>query len=306
MINVVAIVGPTAVGKTKLSIQMAKQLNGEIISGDSMQVYRKLDIGTAKVMPAEMDGIVHHLINIKDFDERFSVAEFKQLAEQLIEDIHQRGKLPIIVGGTGFYLQALTDNLTLGNDDYDETSDKIRKQFHDQLAADGPEALWQQLFELDEAAAKKIPQTNSRRVIRALEVIQKTGQLFSDQESSRPKYNFKLIGLDTERSVLYQRINQRVDQMIAQGLLDEAKWLYQQGGRDSPASKGIGYHELFNYFDNQISLEVAVENIKKDSRHYAKRQLTWFRNKMTVNWFNLVSGQNTIGQVNNSILKWLK
>lgn len=306
MINVVAIVGPTAVGKTKLSIQMAKQLNGEIISGDSMQVYRKLDIGTAKVMPAEMDGIVHHLINIKDFDERFSVAEFKQLAEQLIEDIHQRGKLPIIVGGTGFYLQALTDNLTLGNDDYDETSDKIRKQFHDQLAADGPEALWQQLFELDEAAAKKIPQTNSRRVIRALEVIQRTGQLFSDQESSRPKYNFKLIGLDTERSVLYQRINQRVDQMIAQGLLDEAKWLYQQGGRDSPASKGIGYHELFNYFDNQISLEVAVENIKKDSRHYAKRQLTWFRNKMTVNWFNLVSGQNTIEQVNNSILKWLK
>ncbi|MGO3548895.1 MAG: tRNA (adenosine(37)-N6)-dimethylallyltransferase MiaA [Paucilactobacillus nenjiangensis] len=291
MINVVAIVGPTAVGKTKLSIQMAKQLNGEIISGDSMQVYRKLDIGTAKVMPAEMDGIVHHLINIKDFDERFSVAEFKQLAEQLIEDIHQRGKLPIIVGGTGFYLQALTDNLTLGNDDYDETSDKIRKQFHDQLAADGPEALWQQLFELDEAAAKN---------------IQKTGQLFSDQESSRPKYNFKLIGLDTERSVLYQRINQRVDQMIAQGLLDEAKWLYQQGGRDSPASKGIGYHELFNYFDNQISLEVAVENIKKDSRHYAKRQLTWFRNKMTVNWFNLVSGQNTIEQVNNSILKWLK
>jgi len=305
MLKVVAIVGPTAVGKTKLSIQMAKELNGEIISGDSMQVYNHLDIGTAKVTPQEMDGIVHHLINIKEYDQRFSVAEFKSLATDLIKDIHQRGKLPIIVGGTGFYLQALTENLTLGDDEFDGNSETVRQTLNQYLENNGSVSLWNRLNEKDPAAAKEIESNNSRRVIRALEVIDKTGHRFSDQATNSAEFDFKLIGLNTERKVLYERINSRVDLMMKTGLLEEAKWLYQIGGADSPAAKGIGYHELFDYFEDKISLELAIENIKKDSRHYAKRQLTWFRNKMTVEWFDLVSNENTIEQVNTRVADWI-
>ncbi|CUS26090.1 tRNA delta(2)-isopentenylpyrophosphate transferase [Paucilactobacillus oligofermentans DSM 15707 = LMG 22743] len=305
MLKVVAIVGPTAVGKTKLSIQMAKELNGEIISGDSMQVYNHLDIGTAKVTPLEMDGIVHHLINIKEYDQRFSVAEFKSLATDLIKDIHQRGKLPIIVGGTGFYLQALTENLTLGDDEFDGNSETVRQTLNQYLEKNGPKDLWNQLNEKDPEAAKEIEPNNSRRVIRALEVIEKTGHRFSKQVTNSAEFDFKLIGLNTDRKVLYDRINSRVDLMIKTGLLEEAKWLYQTGGVDSPAAKGIGYHELFDYFEDKISLDLAIENIKKDSRHYAKRQLTWFRNKMTVEWFDLVNNENTIEQVNSRVADWI-
>ena len=256
MAKVVAIVGPTAVGKTALSLRVAQKFGGEVISGDSMQVYRGLDIGTAKATTEERSLVPHHLIDVKDIHDRFSVADFKVAAEREIE----RGK-----------------------------------QF-----------VWEQLNERDPAAAAKIPVANLRRVIRALEVIEKTGALFSTQPQPPAKNDFLIIGLTTQRPVLYQRINQRVDQMVANGLLEEAKWLYDQGGENEQAGKGIGYRELFPYFAGTVSRQEALEKIKLDSRHYAKRQLTWFRNQMTVHWFDLVSQQNTTEEIEALINGWLK
>ncbi|MDO4902983.1 MAG: tRNA (adenosine(37)-N6)-dimethylallyltransferase MiaA [Limosilactobacillus sp.] len=305
MIKVIAIVGPTAVGKTALSIKLAQEENGEVISGDSMQVYRKLDIGTAKVTPDEMDGVPHHLIDICDLGERYSAARFKQEATRWIDDISGRDKLPIIAGGTGFYLQAITDNLSLGNDHFDEESEQIRQRWNAVAEEKGNQFVWDHLHELDPVACEKIPVNNRRRIIRALEVIEKTGQKFSDQSQDDTQIDFFLIGLNTDRAVLYERINKRVDIMIEQGLVDEARWLFDNGGEDSPAGKGIGYHELFAYFRGECSLDEAIDKIKLDSRHYAKRQLTWFRNKMDVHWFDLVSGQDTIQDIKLAVDDWL-
>ena len=284
MTKAIAIVGPTAVGKTALSIQLAHDLNGEVISGDSMQIYRHLDIGTAKITPAEMDGVPHHLIDIRNLNQRFSAAEFQKLANEQIDQIAARQHLPMVVGGTGFYLQTLTENLALGADHFDEQSQRIRDYWHQMADQKGPEAVWKQLYQKDPQAAKQIPVGNLRRVIRALEVIEKTGQLFSQQTQTKSDNEFLLIGLTTERSVLYERINQRVDLMIKEGLLDEARWLYEQGGENYQSGKGIGYRELFPYFKGETTLADAIAKIKQDSRHYAKRQLTWFRNKMNVQW----------------------
>ncbi|MCI1975494.1 MAG: tRNA (adenosine(37)-N6)-dimethylallyltransferase MiaA [Limosilactobacillus sp.] len=306
MSKVVAIVGPTAVGKTSLSIKLATALNGEIISGDSMQVYRHLDIGTAKVTPEEMAGIPHHLIDICDVDEQYSVAKFKNEANSWIQKISSAHQLPLIVGGTGFYLQSLTNNLALGGNQDNQRSEKFRQHWQQVLEERGPHYVWEQLESKDPKAASAIPENNSRRVIRALEVIDENGQLFSQQQQSQAMDDFLLIGLTTDRQVLYDRINRRVDIMIDSGLLEEAKWLYDKGGIDLPAGKGIGYHELFPYFAGKCSLEDAVAKIKQDSRHYAKRQLTWFRNKMDVHWFDLVSGQNNTNEIKEFIDGWLK
>lgn len=305
MTKVIGIVGPTAVGKTALSIQLAQRLNGEIISGDSMQVYRKLDIGTAKITPDEMQGVVHHLINILDINERFSVADFQSLANQNITEIAAKNKLPIIVGGTGFYVQAVTENLSLGMDHFDEKSNQIRQKWHHIATQQGKQYVWDQLHELDPMAAQKIPVQNVRRVIRALEVIEKTGQLFSNQPEQQSTNDFYLIGLNTDRQVLYKRINKRVDQMVQEGLIEEARWLYDHDGIDYQAGKGIGYRELFPYFAGQISLQRATDEVKLDSRHYAKRQLTWFRNKMNVHWYDLVSGRNSISEIEQDVREWL-
>ncbi|MFR0592898.1 tRNA (adenosine(37)-N6)-dimethylallyltransferase MiaA [Limosilactobacillus mucosae] len=306
MTKAIAIVGPTAVGKTALSIQLAHDLNGEVISGDSMQIYRHLDIGTAKITPAEMDGVPHHLIDIRDLNQRFSAAEFQKLANEQIDQIAARQHLPMVVGGTGFYLQTLTENLALGADHFDEQSQRIRDYWHQMADQKGPEAVWKQLYQKDPQAAKQIPVGNLRRVIRALEVIEKTGQLFSQQTQTKSDNEFLLIGLTTERSVLYERINQRVDLMIKEGLLDEARWLYEQGGENYQSGKGIGYRELFPYFKGEATLDDAVAKIKQDSRHYAKRQLTWFRNKMNVQWYDLVSGRNTTNEIEADVKEWLK
>ena len=306
MTKAIAIVGPTAVGKTALSIQLAHHLNGEVISGDSMQIYRHLDIGTAKITPAEMDGVPHHLIDIRDPNQRFSAAEFQKLANEQIDQIAARHHLPMVVGGTGFYLQTLTENLALGADHFDEQSQRIRDYWHQMADQKGPEAVWKQLYQKDPQAAKQIPVGNLRRVIRALEVIEKTGQLFSQQTQTKSDNEFLLIGLTTERSVLYERINQRVDLMIKEGLLDEARWLYEQGGENYQSGKGIGYRELFPYFKGETTLADAIAKIKQDSRHYAKRQLTWFRNKMNVQWYDLVSGRNTTNEIEADVKEWLK
>lgn len=305
MTKVVAIVGPTAVGKTALSIKMAQQLNGEVISGDSMQVYRHLDIGTAKILPQEMAGIPHHLINIRNIDERFSVADFQSLANQSIQAIDHRHHLPVVVGGTGFYVQALVDNFTLGNDHFDQQSQQIRQKWHQVALRYGKQYVWEQAHQLDPEAADKIPVANVRRAIRVLEVIEKTGHKFSEQPQLQPRDDFFLVGLNTERQKLYQRINQRVDQMVNDGLIDEARWLYHQGGMNYQSGKGIGYRELFPYFAGKISQGEAIDKIKQDSRHYAKRQLTWFRNKMDVHWFDLVSGQDTVSQIIEVVNDWL-
>lgn len=306
MAKVVAIVGPTAVGKTALSLELAQELAGEVISGDSMQVYRGLDIGTAKVTPAERALVPHHLIDVREVTEGYSAADFQRAANQAIDAISVRGKLPIIVGGTGLYVQALVDNLNLGEGEA-VAGDSVIREYWARLAEErGPATVWEELNRRDPTAAAQIPVGNLRRVIRALEVIERTGRPFSAQPQHEPKDDFFLIGLTTARPVLYQRINARVDQMAAQGLVEEARWLNAQGPAAYQARKGIGYRELWPYLAGEISLDAAVDHIKRDSRHYAKRQLTWFRNRMRVHWYDLVSGQDSLEEIRGDLVAWLR
>jgi len=292
------------VGKTSLAIRLAQRLNGEIISGDSMQVYRHLDIGTAKATPAEQAAATHHLIDVRDVDQQFTVAQFVDAAQQLIQEITDRGHLPIIAGGTGFYLQALFDGLKLGADAPGDPA--IRESLRAEAQANGPQALWQRLNGLDPVAAGKIPPTNVRRTVRALEVIQVTGQLFSHQNNGGPQYDELYLALNTDRGLLYDRINQRVDLMMTDGLLDEVHWLATQGGTDLPAATGIGYRELLPVLDQPKRLPAAVDLIKQDSRHYAKRQLTWFRNQTTATWYDLVQHPEAYEQITAQVTDWLK
>ncbi|WP_042356647.1 tRNA (adenosine(37)-N6)-dimethylallyltransferase MiaA [Bacillus rubiinfantis] len=287
--KLLVIIGPTAVGKTKLSIQMAKRFNGEIISGDSMQIYRGMDIGTAKIKTAEMEGIPHHLIDIKDPDERFSVAEFQQLVRSKISDIASKGKLPIIVGGTGLYIQSVIYNYQFS----DVVSNPPLRILLEQRARElGPEVLHQELMRVDPSSASEIHPNNLKRVIRALEIYYSTGKTrneFTDTAQSHSLYNTAIIGLTMEREQLYNRINYRVDLMLAEGLLEEVKQLHQRGLRDGQSIQAIGYKEIYQYLDGEVTLEEAIEKLKQNSRRYAKRQLTWFRNKMEVKWFDMTN-----------------
>lgn len=302
MKKVLIIAGPTAVGKSSLSVDLAQKFSGEIISGDSMQVYRNLDIGTAKITPTEMKGINHYLIDIKNIQQQYSVVNFVSDAGDLIEKITNQGKLPIIAGGTGYYLQALIKGLALGGQK--SSDDAIKKNLELELQKSGSQALWNRLNSIDPLSAAKIPVNNSRKVIRALEVYQVTGKLFSEQENFGDRYDALVIGLNCDRQLLYQRINSRVDEMMKQGLLEENQWLFNNGGMENPASKGIGYREFDSYFSGDSNLEEVVSQIKQDSRHYAKRQLTWFRNKLNVHWFNLVEHPAELKEINTLIEKW--
>lgn len=282
MIPVIVIGGPTAVGKTDLSIHLAKQFNGEIINGDSLQVYRHLNIGTGKITPAEMDGVPHHLLDVLDVHEPYDAAQFKQMATAQIEAISQRGKLPIIVGGTGLYLEGLLYNLEFGGQDSHDPAVRQRLQ---QLAQQrGNEWLWQQLNAKDPQAAANIPYQNTRRLIRALEVMEVTGELFSQQESHEAQqsvFDECVIILERPREALYERINRRVALMVEAGLEQEARTLYEQAnGQDWQSIKGIGYKEWWPYFDGHATREAVIETIQQNSRRYAKRQLTWFRNRL--------------------------
>jgi tRNA dimethylallyltransferase len=285
--KLVVIIGPTAVGKTKLSIELAKRLNGEIISGDSMQVYKGMDIGTAKIKPEEMEGIPHHLIDIKEPTESFSVAEFQQMVRPLISEITKRGKLPIIVGGTGLYIQSVIYDYRFSDAPSD---DSYRRKLETFALEHGAVALHEKLKEIDPHSAERIHPNNVRRVIRALEIFYCTGKTMTEwQKQQTPDllYDVALIGLTMEREQLYRRINERVDQMMAEGLLDEVRILYESGVRDCQSIQAIGYKEIYEYLDGRISLAEAVEQLKQNSRRYAKRQLTWFRNKMPVQWFDM-------------------
>lgn len=304
MRKVIAIVGPTAVGKTSLSIQLAKRFNGEIISGDSMQVYRTLDVGTAKVTPEEMEGVPHHLIDVRDITEKYSAADFQAAARQKIDEIYQRGKLPIVVGGTGLYIQSLLWDYKLGNENQQEDP-TLREKYAAFAAEHGKQALWEKLAAVDPLAAEKIHFNNLKKVIRALEVYQLTGRsILTPKEIPELLYDAYLIGLDTDRELLYRRINQRVDLMLQQGVLEEAKQLF--GFKDQQAAQGIGYKEFFPYFEGKISLEQAVEDVKQQSRRYAKRQLTWFRNRMPVHWFDLVQHPEEAAKIESAITEWLE
>ncbi|QGX45438.1 tRNA (adenosine(37)-N6)-dimethylallyltransferase MiaA [Streptococcus equinus] len=273
-IKLLAVVGPTAVGKTALGIELAKQFNGEIISGDSQQVYRQLDIGTAKATPEEQAEAVHHLIDVRNVDETYSVYDFVQEASAAISDIVSRGKLPIIVGGTGLYLQSLLEGYHLGGQVDQEKVLTYRKEL-DLLSDD-------ELFEKIAEQKIEIPQINRRRAIRALELA-KFGK---DLENKETDYDAYLIGLNDDRQVLYDRINHRVDLMVENGVLGEAKWLYDNY-REVQAARAIGYKELFPYFSGEDSLENCVEKLKQNTRRFAKRQLTWFRNRMAVQFYNV-------------------
>ncbi len=290
--KIVVIVGPTAVGKTSFSLEVAKKFNGEIISGDSMQVYKHLDIGTAKVTSEEMGDIPHHLIDVKEIDQSYTVSDFQEDAGKQIEDIAKRNHLPIIVGGTGLYIESLLYPVSHSEA---EPNLALRSEF-EQFAEDhGNQTLWQRLNEIDPKAAEKIHPNNVRRVVRALEVYYETGQLFStfqnEKKNKEAEYDAFIIGLNTERPLLYERINKRVDLMMANGLLKEARRLWGELGPEpeSQSTKGIGYKELFGYFNEETTLEEATALIKRNSRRYAKRQLTWFRNRFeNVHWYDLI------------------
>ncbi|BCB03481.1 tRNA (adenosine(37)-N6)-dimethylallyltransferase MiaA [Bacillus sp. KH172YL63] len=290
MINkekVIVLIGPTAVGKTNTSIELAKRFNGEIISGDSMQIYKKMDIGTAKITVEEMDGVPHHLIDIKEPDESFSVAEFQQLVRKKITDIHSRGKLPFIVGGTGLYIQAVLYDYQFTETPGDEG---YRVALERDLASKGSQWLHEKLEKIDPAAAQNIHRNNTRRVIRALEIHHCTGKTMTEYQEAQSQellYDVALVGLTMDRERLYERIDLRVDLMMDQGLIQEVKGLYESGLRNVQSVQAIGYKELYDYFDGTVSLDKAVENLKQNSRRYAKRQLTWFRNKMDVSWFDV-------------------
>ncbi|MEQ6355052.1 tRNA (adenosine(37)-N6)-dimethylallyltransferase MiaA [Lysinibacillus sp. M3] len=282
--EVVAIVGPTASGKTALSIELAKKYNGEIINGDSMQIYRDLDIGTAKITEEEMEGVPHHLLSFKEPTEPFSVADYQKLVRAKIAEIQMRGKLPIIVGGSGLYVQAVLFDFQFTEEQVDEVA---RKAYYDELEKLGPEVMHARLKKLDPQTAETIHPNNTRRVIRALEMIELSGVSKASEEHNRgevPLYNHVILGLgqNMSREVLYDRINRRVDIMMEKGLLEEVKGLWQKDIRGVQSIQAIGYKELYDYLDGKCSLEEAIDSLKQNSRRYAKRQLTYFRNKMDV------------------------
>ena len=283
----IVLTGPTAVGKTELSIELAKKINGSIISADSMQVYRHMDIGSAKIRSEEMQGIPHYLIDTFEPDEEFHVVKFQEYAKKYMDEIYTQGRIPIIAGGTGFYIQALLYDI-----DLTEEEDTCYRQKLEQFAKEhGAHALHETLKEVDEKAANEIHENNIKRVIRALEFHHLSGKKISEHnEKERQKespYSFAYFVLNDERDRLYRRINQRVDIMMEQGLVEEVQKLKNMGYHKKMVSmQGLGYKEILEYLEGVCSLEEAVYRIKRDTRHFAKRQLTWFRREREVVWVN--------------------
>lgn len=284
-INIVSVVGPTASGKTRLAVDICKAIDGEVVSCDSMQIYKNMNIATAKPDADEMDGIPHHMMDFLSPDQKFSVASYCEKAKKCIEDINDRGNVPVIVGGTGLYYSSLVDNVSF-SDETDDTS--LREELTQRLKSDGAQALLDELYKIDPQTAQQLHPNNSGRIVRALEVYYKSGMTMSEQKRlSRlgdKMYNCKAIGLDAkDRQFLYDRINRRVDDMLSRGLLEEAKrFLAENPGKTS--GQAIGYKELEPYFEGRLTLDEAVENLKMETRRYAKRQLTWFRRDKRINW----------------------
>ena len=283
------ITGPTAVGKTELSLKIAEKYRGEIISADSMQIYRYMDIGTAKVEPQERRNIKHHLIDIINPDEEFSVAEYQKRVDKLILEIRERKALPILVGGTGLYIKAVVDGFLFPEM---KTDDGLRHRLEDEAASNGNEYLHDRLKEIDPELAEKLHPNDLRRIIRAIEVYEKTGYTYTyfmrKQEERPSRYNTLIVGLLRDREELYSRINKRVDLMIKKGLVEELNYLFSLGySLSMTAFQGLGYKEIIGYLDKKYSLDEAVRILKRNTRHYAKRQITWFKREKDINWFNL-------------------
>lgn len=287
---VICIVGPTGVGKTKLSIELAKKLNGEVINADSTQVYRDLDIATAKVTESEKEGIIHHLFDIKNIDEDYTVYDYQKDSREVIDDIIKRGKTPIMVGGTGLYIKASLYDYKFDeeNNTYD-FSKYSNDELYDKLLSINPDTT--------------IHKNNRKRIERALTMYYNGNEV--KEKTDKLLYDVVFIGLTTDRETLYKRINDRVDIMLKNGLLEEAKRIYDTGIRSKAVMTPIGYKELFEYFDSKISLSDAIDLIKKRSRNYAKRQYTWNNHQIDVNWFNVDFNnfENTVNQVINFINK---
>lgn len=286
-IPLVVLAGPTASGKTAAGVRLCQLLDGEVVSADSMQIYRGLTVGTAKPLPEEMQGIPHHLIDFLEPTEPFSVADYVELAHRTIADIHARGKLPIVVGGTGLYLSSLVDNIQFAQEDGDE---QVRARLRQQAAEQGVQALWERLREVDETAAQRIHPNNVGRVVRALEVYETTGVPISRQQElsrSQPSpYRACMLALNyRDRQHLYDRINLRVWLMAQQGLIEEAKELLERTPGALTSLQAIGYKEMARYLSGEESLDEALDRIRMESRRYAKRQLTWLRRDERYRWF---------------------
>lgn len=302
MQKVIIVVGPTASGKTFVGIQLAKKFGGEIISCDSMQIYRQLDIGTAKVKPEEKEGIKHHLIDIINPEDEFSVNDFRDLAFQTIEDLHRQKKIPILVGGTGLYINSIIYKLQFANVPKDPV---IRKKWEGICREKGSDYLYNYLYTIDPKSCDKIHPNNTNRLIRAIEVHEITGKKFSSYTSNfrvvNDEYEFIKIGLTDQRHILYERINQRVDQMFDEGLIEEVHSLLDIINKDSQSMQAIGYKEVLDFFSHKTSYSMMKEKIKQNSRRYAKRQLTWFRRDDGIRWFSLSDYDNKESMVNSII-----
>ena len=299
----IILAGPTAVGKTAASIRLAKAVGGEIISADSMQVYRHMDIGSAKIRPEEMEGVPHYLVDVLEPEEDFNVVRFQQMAKAAAEEIYARGRIPIAAGGTGFYIQALLYDIDFTENDGDSS---FRRELEKTEEEKGGEYLHALLQEADPEAALQIHPHNIKRMIRALEFHHQTGGKISEHnETEREKespYNFAYFVLTDDRSCLYDRIDRRVDLMMEEGLLDEVRFLKERGvRRDSTAMQGLGYKELYAFLDGEYPLEEAVRIIKRDTRHFAKRQLTWFKRERDVIW----ADKSVIGQDDDAVIDFI-
>ena len=290
MNKVIVITGPTAVGKTKLSIEIAKKYNGEIINADAVQVYKGLDIGSAKVTEEEKENIPHHLFDIKEVDEEYTIYHYQQDARKIIEDIQKRGKTPILVGGTGLYIKSALY-------DYKLSKEKESEMYEDLTT----EELYNNLLKVDKDII--IDKNNRRRLIRALNYYKENNESINNNKTNKLLYNTIFIGLTTDRKELYNRINKRVDTMMKNGLLEEVKSFYDKGIKTKPLLNGIGYKELYKYLDGNYTYEEAIEKIKQNSRHYAKRQYTFFNHQLPIVWFetDFANFNNTIEKVSNYI-----
>ena len=286
MNKIIVITGPTAVGKTKLSIELAKRYNGEIINADAVQVYKGLDIGSAKVTEEEKEGIPHHLFDIKEVDEEYTIYHYQKDCRKLIKEVKGRGKTPILVGGTGLYIKAALYDYKLTEEKETNTYDNLTD-----------EELYNKLLEVDKDIV--IDKNNRRRLIRALNYYKENNKSINTNTTNKLLYDAIFIGLTTDRRILYDKINNRVDIMIKDGLLNEVKAFYDKNIRTKPLLNAIGYREIYSYFDGNISLEEAINKIKQNSRHYAKRQYTFFNHQLPIVWFetDYSNFNNTIGQI---------
>ena len=295
--KVIVIVGPTASGKTSLSIELAKKINGEIVSCDSMQIYKDMDIGSAKPTKEEMQGIKHYVLDEVEPTKRFSVAEYKIKAEEAIEDILKKGKVPIVVGGTGLYANSLIYGIEYDDIKLDE---KYRNRLMDEASSEeGLKKLYEEAKKIDEKAIEKISQNDKKRIIRILEIYHATGKNKTEQEKNsrknEVKYDYRIFGINIERPLLYERINKRVDIMVEQGLIEEVKALVKKYPEFPTAMQAIGYKEIVQYLNNKLTKEEAIEKIKQETRRYAKRQITWFKRIENLKWIDgLENTQNNI------------